>query len=154
MYDSYKDLGDALRATPDVLTQVLRDVTQTQARNARGGDENWSIVEVMCHLRDAEERAVERLRLMRDGHEPTLAGYDQEAWARERNYAAADLRRALDSFLRFRAAHVAELTVLPPQAWERVGFHAEFGRITIMTHTLHIVSHDFFHAAQIARQLG
>ncbi len=154
MYDSHQDLLEALRATPDVFKKLLIELTQERAMSLRGGDENWSIVEVMCHLRDAEERALERMRWMRDQHEPTLAGYDQEAWARDRNYAAADLRTAFDSFLRFRAAHVAELTVLPPHAWERVGIHAEQGRITITTHTLHIVSHDAIHLAQIARQLG
>jgi len=153
MYDSHHDLLEALRATPDVFKRLLKGLTQEQAISLRGGDENWSIVEVMCHLRDAEERALERMRLMRDQPEPALVGYDQEAWARERNYAAADLRNTFDSFLRFRATHVAELTALPPQAWDRVGIHAEQGRITIATHTLHIVSHDFIHAAQIARQM-
>jgi len=152
MYDSHQDVLEALHATPDVFKKLLNGLTQERAMSLRGGDENWSSVEVMCHLRDAEERALERMRLMRDQHEPTLAGYDQEAWSRERNYAAADLRNAVDLFLSFRATHVAELTVLPPLAWERVGIHAEQGRITIATHTLHIVSHDAIHLAQIARQ--
>ncbi len=153
MYDSHHDLLEALRAAPDVFKRLLSGLTQKHAVSLRGGDENWSIVEVVCHLRDAEERALERMRLMRDEPEPTLAAYDQEAWARERNYVAADLRNAFDSFLRFRATHIAELALLPPQAWDRVGIHAEQGRITITTHTLHIVSHDVIHLAQIARQL-
>jgi hypothetical protein len=153
MYDSHQDLLEALRATPDVFKKLLNGLTQERAVSLRGGDESWSIVEVMCHLRDAEEQALERMRWMRDQDEPTLAGYDQEAWARERNYAAADLRNTFDSFLRFRATHLAELAVLPPLAWERVGIHAEQGRITIAAHTLHIVSHDAIHLAQIAQQL-
>jgi hypothetical protein len=154
MYDSHQDLLEALRATPDVFKRLLNGLTQNRAASLRGGDENWSIVEVICHLRDAEERALERVQQMRDQHEPALAGYDQNAWARERNYAAADLRKAFDSFLEYRAAHVAILTGLPPHLWERVGLHAEQGRITIAAHTLHIVSHDAIHLAQIARQMG
>ena len=153
MYDSHQDLLEALRATPDVFKKLLNGLTQERAMSLRGGDENWSIVEVMCHLRDAEERALERMQLMRDQFELILAVYDQEAWAQERNYAAANLRNTFDLFLRFRATHIAELTLLPPQAWDRVGIHAEQGRITIATHTLHIVSHDVIHLAQIARQL-
>jgi hypothetical protein len=67
MYDTAKDLLDAFRATPDILEGLLEGCTEEQARAARGGDEGWSIVEVMCHLRDAEERALERMRTIRDG---------------------------------------------------------------------------------------
>jgi hypothetical protein len=91
---------------------------------------------------------------MRNADAPFLPAYDQDVWARERNYAAADLRAALVAFLRFRALHIAELEALPPEAWERPGRHEEQGRITIHAHTLHLVAHDTIHAAQIARQLG
>ena len=40
MYNTPKDLLDALRATPVTLAGLLDDVTQDQARIARGGDEN------------------------------------------------------------------------------------------------------------------
>jgi DinB superfamily len=113
MYDSSKDLLDALCATPSLLGALLHGYTQEQARTARGGDEGWSVVEVVCHLRDAEERALERMRSMRDADSPHLAAYDQELWARERNYAAADLREALAAFVHLRGQHIAELEALP-----------------------------------------
>lgn len=153
MYDSPKDLLDALRATPGIYEAVLQDCTQEQAQAARGGDEEWSVVEVICHLRDAEERALERMRLIRDKVDPHLTSYDQERWARERNYAVASLREALTAFVRFRELHTAELAKLPAQEWERTGQHEEQGGITISSHALHLVSHDMIHAAQIARQL-
>ena len=154
MYDMSKDLLDALRAGPDIFTALLRGCTQEQAQAARGGDENWSVVQVMCHLRDAEERALERARAMKNDDDPFLPAYDQDAWAIERNYAAQDLRQVFDAFLRFREQHIAELASLSPDEWERTGRHEEQGTITISEHTLHIVSHDSSHAAQIARQLA
>jgi hypothetical protein len=154
MYDIPKDLLDAFRATPAVYEALLAGVTEEQARTARGGDENWSVVEIVCHLRDAAQRALERMQAMRDANEPFLPGYDQDAWARERNYARANLRDALAEFLQIRAQQIAELEALPPDAWERTGMHEEQGRITVTAHTLHLVSHDLVHAAQIARQLG
>ena len=153
MYDVRTDILDAFRAAPTIFEALLHNCTQAQAQAARGGDENWSVVEVVCHLRDAEERALERTRAMRDQDEPLLEGYDQDTWARERNYAAADLREALAAFLRFRAQHIVELEALEPVGWARAGRHAEFGRITIGEHSAHLVSHDCIHAAQIARQL-
>ena len=154
MYNIPRDLVDALRATPDLLRGLLAGYTEEQAQAARGGDEGWSVVEVVCHLRDAEERAVERMRAMRDADEPLLPGYDQEAWARERNYAAANLQDAVAAFARHRAQHAADLAALTPEQWRRTGLHEEHGQITIEAHTLHMVSHDVQHSAQIARQLA
>src|SRR5689334_14940819 len=112
MYDNRKDLLDSISTAPDIFVGLLADVSQEQAQSAHGGDEGWSIVEVMCHLRDAEERGLERLREMRDKDEPHLPSYDQEQWARDRNYAAADLRDALAAFLKIRAQRIAELSAL------------------------------------------
>lgn len=153
MYTIAQDLLDALRATPETLRSLLRGVGHAQAAAARGGDEQWSVVEVLCHLRDAEAFGLARNRLMRDEDDPPIAAYDQDRLAVERDYAAATLPEALEAFLQLRQTHVQELAALPPEAWERTGRHAEQGAITISTHTLHLVSHDAIHLAQIARQL-
>ena len=148
------DLLDAFRAAPEMLGALLTGCTEEEARSARGGDEDWSVVEVVCHLRDAEERGLERMRAMRDEDDPVIPAYDQEQWARERNYQGQDLRAALDGYTRIKRQHLAELEALPAEAWERTGRHEEQGTITISAHTAHIVSHDASHAAQIARQLA
>ena len=153
MYNTTQDLLDGLGATGDTLQGLVRGYGQEQARMARGGDENWSVIEVICHLRDAEERSLERMRQMRDQERPLLAAYDQDQWAVERNYAGADLHNALAAFLQQRATYLAELAALLPQAWMRQGQHVEQGEITIQSHALHMVSHDALHLAQIARQL-
>lgn len=154
MYDTTAELIGMLRATPEVLEGLLRAVTPERARAARGGDEDWSVVEVVCHLRDVEERAIARMRAMRDEENPTMQGYDQEALARERNYAAADLSDAFAAFARFRAQHIAELEALRPEEWQRPGHHSEAGAVTVMRHTITIANHDAVHLAQIARQLA
>ncbi len=153
MYNTTEDLLAAFRATPDVLKGLLRGHGEAQAREARGGDENWSAVEVLCHMRDVEEMALQRTRRMRDEDNPWLAGFDQERWAKERNYAEANLDEALSAFLQLRAMHLAELSALRPSDWERPGRHEEQGQITIANHTQHLVSHDAIHLAQMARQL-
>src|SRR5690348_4711731 len=100
MYDMIGDMIDAFSATPVVLQALLAGCTQEQAQVARGGDENWSVVEVVCHMRDAEERSIERMRAMRDEDDPFLPGYDQDAWAKERGYANGNLREALATYLK------------------------------------------------------
>ena len=154
MYDLPRDLIDALKATPEVLTRLLDGVSQAQAAAARGGDEGWSVVEVVCHLRDAEEISLQRMQAMRDHDNPPITGYDQEALARERNYRGQDLREALEGFITFRKQYVADLSSLKASDWDRPGAHNEFGRITILEHTVHHACHDAIHCAQIARQLS
>jgi hypothetical protein len=154
MYDLHHDLIDALEATPETLAALLVGVSQAQARAARGGDENWSVIEVLCHLRDAEEISLQRMQAMRDQENPAITGYDQEALAHARNYRDADLRSALKDFTAFRERYTAALSALKPESWERTGQHNEIGQITIFAHTIHHAAHDAIHCAQIARQLG
>lgn len=153
MYDLNTDLLDAYYKLPDILSALVSGHSDAELRTARGGDENWSVIEVVCHLRDAEERALERMRAMRDEEHPFLASYDQAAWAMARNYAQSSMSDALAGFLTLRKAHWDALAALSPEQWQRTGQHAEQGQITIFGHTLHMVSHDMVHAAQIARQL-
>jgi hypothetical protein len=90
---------------------------------------------------------------MRDEPHPSVAGLDQEALARERNYAEADLHEALSAFVHLRAEHVAELEALAPEEWERGGRHEKYGNITISAQTTRLIPHDYQHLAQIASQL-
>jgi hypothetical protein len=153
MYDLDRELIDALKSTGETLKGLLSQVSVAQAKSAKGGDENWSVVEVICHLRDAEEISLQRMQTMRDQDRPKITGYDQEALARERNYNETNLYAALNAFIVFRERRIAALSALSSEEWERSGEHNEFGRITIFAHTLHKVSHDAIHCAQIARQL-
>jgi hypothetical protein len=153
MYDLQHDILDALKATPEILNGLLDGISNKQARSARGGDENWSVVEVICHLRDAEEFFIKRYQAMRDQDNPFIAGYDQEALARDRDYKNADFRAALASFSAFREQTIAELVELDLGQWERPGQHSELGQITIFAQTIHHAAHDAIHCAQISRQL-
>lgn len=154
MYNLPQELLDALKVMPDTLQGMLSYVSEEQARSAKGGDETWSVVEVICHLRDADEFTIQRVEAMRDQDNPLIIGYDQEALARERKYHEADLNTALRALIQLRAKLVSTLAALAPDQWERGGEHNEIGQITVFSYILHIVSHDAIHCAQIARQLA
>jgi hypothetical protein len=153
MYDLHRELIETLAATPETITGLLRGVDEAQARSAVGGDENWSVIEVICHLRDAEEIGFGRMQAMRDQDKPIVAGWDQNALALEKKYAEADLAPTLAAFIDTRTQYVAALKALTPEQWERSGKHNETGDITILTHALHRAYHDAIHCAQIARQI-
>lgn len=153
MYDLHRELVETLAATPETLAGLLRGVDEAQARSAVGGDEGWSVIEVICHMRDAERIGLERMAAMRDQDNPQIIGFDQDALARDKKYAEADLGSALADFTHMRAEYVAALAALTPEQWERPGHHNEIGAITIVAHTTHRTQHDAVHCAQIARQL-
>ncbi len=153
MKNQHLELIEALRSTPETLKGLLSQVTLEQARSAKGGDENWSVVEVICHLRDAEEISLQRIKTIRDQDHPRIARYDQLVLARERNYREADPYAALEAFTSFREQHAAVLSALSPEEWERSGEFEAFGEMTISAHTIHKLYHDTIHCAQIARQL-
>lgn len=153
MYDQHRELIETLAATPEVLAGLLRGVSEAQARTAKGGDENWSVIEVLCHLRDAEEIGLGRMQAMRDEDNPSIPGWDQNALALEKKYAEADLTLALTAFIDTRAAYVAALKALTPEQWERTSYNNEIGIVTIMAQAIHRTYHDAIHCAQIARQL-
>ena len=154
MYDTPADILSAMRASAEVYTFLLTDVTHERASSAQGGDEGWSVVEVLGHLRDAEQISLARNRLMASQDNPTIQAFDQEALALERDYASARLEPTLNAFLDFRRQHLAFLESLSPDDWQRPGEHTEMGTISILNHQTHMVCHDSEHAAQIARQLA
>ncbi len=153
MYNTERELVEVLRVGPHTLATLIRGLDAQQLRSVRGGDEGWTIVEVICHLRDTEAIVLERMRSLRDSPTPQIDGFDQEALARERNYAAADYLTACEEFARVRAQHVEELAALSPEQWQRCGQHRTLGEVSILNHSLHMVWHDAIHMAQIARQL-
>ena len=65
----------ALRAGPIVLRRLVRDLPDATIR-ARPAPGEWTIVEVVAHLADTEERALGRTHRMLDEEEPALAPYD------------------------------------------------------------------------------
>jgi hypothetical protein len=145
---------DAFKAMPLTLKALLDGVSQERATAAKCGDEGWSVVEVICHLRDAEEIALKRDAKMAEEDNPTIIPFDQEKLAIEHDYANQDLRQALDEFIHFRQKHIALLEKLDSEDWKRPGEHLEMGRITIFAHVLHMVCHDAIHSAQISQQLN
>ena len=81
-----------LRQVPDLIGEAIQGLSEDDLRRRPSPDE-WSILEVCCHLRDFAEIEGQRVRRLVEEDVPTLEPYDQEALARERNYQDDDPRR-------------------------------------------------------------
>jgi hypothetical protein len=111
----------------------------------------WSILEVLQHLADTELVVGWRLRRILTEEEPELAGFDQDAWARDLGYRDADPEVTLSQLGVLREANLRLLRSLPEEAWERAGRHAERGRETVRRVASLAAAHDLVHLRQIER---
>jgi len=143
-----------LRKSPLILTAILAGVSQERAQQATDGPDGWSVVEVICHLRDYEEIFTGRARLMLDQDNPTLPGYDQEHLARERNYKNQSLHEAFDAYVQNRQRFINLLSGLSDAQWHRPGIHPQWGDINLLELGTNAALHDLIPIEQLASTLG
>jgi hypothetical protein len=142
-----------VKKTPAILNTVLRGVTQEQAQQATDGPNGWSVVEVMCHLRDYEQIYYDRLILMLEQDNPLFPNFNQETLAKERNYASQNLRDAFNTYVETRRKTLTTLNGLTADQWQRTGQHPTMGQVTVLEQALQNVAHDVNHIEQITHTL-
>jgi uncharacterized damage-inducible protein DinB len=147
------ELIDSLRKTLSILDGLLVGIDE-QLAHARPADGEWSAVETLGHLVDAEERAVQRIEQVLREDDPELTGYDAAALVLEHHYQEQALDTVMNRFLALRAERIAALAALTPDQWLRTGVFMGRGATPLTAITVHMVWHDANHLAQIAEALA
>jgi hypothetical protein len=113
----------------------------------------WSVVELLGHMVDAEIISSARYRWVIAEDRPSLVGYDQDLWVGALGYNDADPVELLATFDALRAANIALWRRSTPEQRERDGLHAERGpeSFDLMFHL--IAGHGRFHVDQMRRTL-
>lgn len=121
----------------------------------RPSEADWSLTEVICHLRDVEQEVHQwRFRELAKKENAFLPGVSADEWANERHYRRQDGLAALESFVAARVETVQLLLSFSPEIWQRQGRHAFLG-LTSMHEILHISDrHDALHWNQIQELLA
>jgi hypothetical protein len=121
----------------------------------RPGKDEWSLTEVICHLRDVEREVHQRrFRDLITKDNVFIQGVSADEWARERAYQNQDGPIALRVFIELRRETMTLLAGLDEIMWNRKGRHAFLGQ-TSMYELLQIaVRHDEIHWGQISRLIG
>jgi DinB superfamily len=139
-------------STPEAVRDLL----------ARAGDHlsmrpeatEWSVLECLAHITDAEIVSSARYRWILAHDEPELVGYDQDRWVDRLHGPSEDADDLLALFEPLRAANLALWTRTPEERRDRIGIHQERGPESYrLTFTL-IAGHDRFHLAQAERALA
>ena len=119
------------------------DLTRRPASN------EWSLTEIICHLRDTEaEVNLARLHMLLELDEPFIPARVTDAWAEERNYNSQDIVQALQDFTSMRVQIVELLRGLTDE-WQRKARHAIFGPTDLQELVKFMVEHDRLHIRQI-----
>jgi hypothetical protein len=148
MMSNLAETLERFRRGPEVLAVVLTGVYGEEMDFTPAPDK-WSIRQIMAHLADAELVLAHRLRQVIAEDNPSLIAFDQNAWARNLDYARRLPKQSLDSFRRIRAENYDLLRALPETAFERTGAHTERGPMTLRQLLDIYAEHAESHARQM-----
>ena len=142
-----------LARTPSVVTGLV-DGLDDAGWIARPVPEEWSAVEIVCHLRDEEDEDFgARVRAVVRGGEQ-FTPIDPERWATERRYVAESGPRALAAFRGRRQASLGYLVTVDPARLTAAVPLANSGPLSGLDLLAAWVAHDRLHVAQLANTLA
>jgi DinB superfamily len=146
-----KLLTSRLEVTPDVLDNLLREVSLEDAR-WKPKPESWSMLEVVCHMADEDRKDFRpRLKSLLFDNPPgsSITPLNPPAWVIEGKYNNSDLTTSLTDFRTERAISLDWLRTLPENlALER---SAPDRDITVGQVLFSWLAHDYLHIRQITR---
>jgi len=142
-----------MKTTCEILGHILKNISEQQAHNLQDGPEGWSIIEIVCHLRDFDEFFYQRAQMMLEQEHPQLPAYDHEAIAIERKYRNEELAYAYYDLKESRERFVEFFKSLTDEQWERTGIHPERDSFTMTDAVQQVGLHDIDHIEQITRIL-
>jgi len=138
-------------ATPGLIRELLAQAGDDLRTRPEPGE--WSVLECVAHILDAEIVVAGRYRWILAHDQPELIGYDQDLWVDRLHQPVEGADELLALLEPLRGANLALWARTSDERRERVGRHRERGPESYaLTFTL-IAGHDRFHLAQGRRAL-
>jgi hypothetical protein len=159
--DAYQAMLLGLLGDDDPLEVQSGTPTAVRALVAAAGSDlrtppeagEWSVVELIGHITDAEVVASGRYRWILAHDTPPIPGYDQDLWASRLHHRDADPAELMALFEALRTANLALWRRTPVEERSRYGIHAERGPESYELTFRLIAGHDRFHVDQARRTL-
>jgi uncharacterized damage-inducible protein DinB len=138
---------------PSAIDALMANVADERLKQ-RPAPDKWSVAEILAHLAEDEIATAWRYRQMVENSGVSLAGFDQDLWARLGKYSEREPQDSLALYRLLRETNVRFLKALSAEQWECFGIHAERGRISVRDLARHMVGHDLNHMEQIRKILS
>jgi hypothetical protein len=156
-----RHLLDALGEDDPAVAQAstparIRDLVAAagQYLTVRPEPREWSVLECIDHVTDAELVYSGRYRWILAHEAPELIGYDQDLWVDRLHRADEDVPALLATFELLRAANIALWSRSSAEERARVGIHRERGPESLDLSFRLIGGHDRIHLDQADRALA
>jgi hypothetical protein len=146
-----EDVTEVQAATPDLIRALLVEAGPDVATRPAPGE--WSVLECVAHIVDAEIVSSGRERWILAHDEPELLGYDQDLWVDRLHQPIESAEELLAVFEPLRRANLALWRRTPVEDRSRVGLHRERGPESYELTFRLTAGHDRFHLAQAQRAL-
>ncbi len=140
-----------MKASLLIIENILETVSEANIRTWRDGENGWTILEILCHLRDFDGFFRHRAEMMLEQDCPDLPAYDHERLAVENRYNEESLADVMDQFRATRADFREFFKELAEVDWLRQGIHPERGEFSMVDALMQVGLHDVNHIEQITR---
>ena len=145
------DPAHVMELTEPLLRTVLNDAASDLRK--RPAPAEWSVLELLGHLVDAEMVMSGRFRWTVSQDEPPLVGYDQDRWVARLRHNDDQPDELLAVFSALRAANVRLWRRSSADDRARVAMHAERGPESYDLMFRMLAGHDRFHLNQMRETL-
>jgi len=137
---------------PDQLETIVREAGPDLRTRPAAGE--WSALELVGHILDAEITSAARYRWILAHDEPRLIGYDQDLWVERLRHQEDDPAEMLALFRALRRSHLQLWGRTSDSERSRFGMHSERGAESVDLLFRLIAGHGLFHLGQMRRTLA
>jgi hypothetical protein len=140
-----------LRATPMRLAALTADLS-SEALQTRPHPDEWSVNEVLAHLRACADVWGNCIVTMIAEDMPTLRAINPRTWINQTNYLELDFQTSLRSFVTQRTELMTVLEPVPVEAWKRASTVTGAGKPlerTVLFYAQWLAGHERPHVRQI-----
>ncbi len=135
------------------LLPVLLDHLSQEDACWKPPSQNWSILEIVCHLLDEEvDDFRKRIEMTLQNPGDLWPEINPELWAVDRRYNERDLQEVVGRFVNARQQSVDWLRHLDHPNWFEVYRHPQLGPLRAGDLLASWVAHDQLHVRQIAKR--
>lgn len=144
-----------LAAAPPRIAALTAGLPPAHLQTRPGRDE-WSVNEVLAHLRACADMWGGCIATMLAEDGPTLRGVNPRTWIEFTDYPQLDFHTSFDAFARQRRDLLADLEPLSPEGWARLATVKGAGKPlerTVHFYAQWLARHERPHLKQIERVL-
>jgi len=144
---------DLLTKHPIQIAEYTTDLTSDQL-HAHPNQEEWSINDILAHLRSCSDMWGNAIQTIITQDEPTIKAINPRTWISSTDYPQQKFRASLLVFTQQRTKLLAELNALPLKSWSRSATVTGAGKplkLTVFSYAERLATHERSHVKQIKR---